>query len=74
MMIAWPHHHPVNPHWRRRHAVDMLLITSKIKRDLVLVQALSRVLLFATLWTAAWAGFSVLHLIRYIDLTVDYIM
>ena len=54
--------------------MDMLLITSKIKRDLVLVQSLSRVLLFATLWIAAWAGFSVLHLIRYIDLTVDYIM
>ena len=55
--------------------MDMLLITNKIKRDLV-VQSLSCVLLFATPWTAAWAGFSVLHLIRYncIDLTVDDIM
>ena len=54
--------------------MGMLLITNKMKRDLV-VQSLSRVLLFATPWTAAWAGFSV-HLIRYncIDLTVDDIM
>ena len=53
--------------------MDMLLITNKIKRDLVLVQSLSHVLLFTTLWTAAWAGFSVLNPIRYRDLTVDYV-